>query len=67
MEFNTRVMQKKWDQLTSEAFWDKVIDATIEITLILIASWLAVRLGKKFIKKVFLLTMIEYERGTFNG
>lgn len=53
MEFNTRVMQKKWDQLTSEAFWDQVIDVTIEITLILIASWLAVRLGKKFIKKYF--------------
>lgn len=55
MAFNTKMMQKYWDKLTSETFWEQVIDASIEITLILMASWIAVRLGKKFIKKVFLL------------
>ncbi|QPQ33710.1 MULTISPECIES: mechanosensitive ion channel family protein [unclassified Lysinibacillus] len=57
MDFNARFIKKKWETLTSETFWDQVIDATFEITIILIASWLAVRLGKKFIKKVFLIRM----------
>ncbi|MGG1215833.1 mechanosensitive ion channel family protein [Micromonospora provocatoris] len=57
MDFNARFIQKKWETLTSETFWDQVIDATFEITIILIASWLAVRFGKKFIKKVFLIRM----------
>ncbi|MGE7842850.1 mechanosensitive ion channel family protein [Lysinibacillus sp. NPDC093712] len=57
MDFNARLIQKKWDILTSEKFWDNVIEATFEITVILIASWLAVRLGKKFIKKAFLIRM----------
>lgn len=50
-------MERYWDKLTSEELWDHVIDASIEIVLILLASWLAVRLGKKFIKKVFLIRM----------
>ncbi len=57
MDFKTKWIQKKWDILTSEKFWDNVIEATFEITVILIASWLAVRLGKKFIKKAFLIRM----------
>lgn len=50
-------MEKYWDKLTSEDLWEKVIDASIEILLILLVSWIAVRLGKKFIKKVFLIRM----------
>ncbi|MFY0520443.1 mechanosensitive ion channel family protein [Lysinibacillus sp. UGB7] len=57
MEFNTKMLDRYWNKLTSEAFWEKVVDATIEITLILIVSLIVVRLGKKFINKVFLLRM----------
>lgn len=58
MEENKRkLMERYWDKLTSEELWDHVIDASIEIVLILLASWLAVRLGKKIIKKVFLIRM----------
>ncbi|MEK5330574.1 MULTISPECIES: mechanosensitive ion channel family protein [unclassified Lysinibacillus] len=57
MDSKTKWIQKKWDIVTSETFWDQIIDATFEITIILIASWLTVRLGKKFIKKVFLIRM----------
>ncbi len=58
MEENKRkLLERYWDKLTSEELWDHVIDASIEIVLILLASWLAVRLGKKFIKKVFLIRM----------
>ncbi|WP_445480874.1 mechanosensitive ion channel family protein [Lysinibacillus irui] len=58
MEENKRkLMERYWDKLTSEELWDHVIDASIEIVLILLASWLAVKLGKKFIKKVFLIRM----------
>ncbi|MFJ7664740.1 mechanosensitive ion channel family protein [Lysinibacillus sp. NPDC097162] len=57
MDFNARWIRKKWDIVTSETFWDQIIDATFEITIILIASWLTVRFGKKFIKKVFLIRM----------
>jgi len=57
MEKNKKLMEKYWDKLTSEDLWEKVIDASIEILLILLVSWIAVRLGKKFIKKVFLIRM----------
>lgn len=57
MENNKKLMEKYWDKLTSEDLWEKVIDASIEILLILLVSWIAVRLGKKFIKKVFLIRM----------
>lgn len=57
MEKNKKLMEKYWDKLTSEELWEKVIDASIEILLILLVSWIAVRLGKKFIKKVFLIRM----------
>jgi len=53
--FNKRLIENYWNKLTSEEFWEKVVDATIDITLILIVSWIAVRLGKKLIKKVFLI------------
>ena len=57
MEKNKKLMEKYWDKLTSEDLWEKVIDASIEILLILLVSWIAVRLGEKFIKKVFLIRM----------
>lgn len=57
MEKIKKLMEKYWDKLTSEDLWEKVIDASIEILLILLVSWIAVRLGKKFIKKVFLIRM----------
>lgn len=57
MEKNKKLMEKYWDKLTSEDLWEKVIDASIEILLILLVSWIAVKLGKKFIKKVFLIRM----------
>ncbi|MGG2083918.1 mechanosensitive ion channel family protein [Lysinibacillus pakistanensis] len=48
-------MENYWNKLTSEEFWEQAVDATIDIMIILIVSWIAVRLGKKFIKKVFLI------------
>jgi len=57
MEKNKKLMEKYWDKLTSEDLWEQVIDASIEILLILLVSWIAVKLGKKFIKKVFLIRM----------
>lgn len=56
-ENKKKLIERYWDKLTSEELWDYVIDASIEIVLILLASWIAVRLGKKFIKKVFLIRM----------
>ncbi|QDQ00704.1 mechanosensitive ion channel family protein [Lysinibacillus fusiformis] len=55
--FNEKVLKNYWDKVMSEAFWENVINASIKITIILLASWLAVKLGKKFIKKVFLMRM----------
>ncbi len=40
-------MENYWNKLTSEEFWEQAVDATIDIMLILIISWIAVRLGKK--------------------
>ncbi len=57
MEENKKLMERYWDKLTSEDLWESVINASLEILLILLASWIAVRLGKKFIKKVFLIRM----------
>jgi moderate conductance mechanosensitive channel len=55
--FNEKILKSFWDTVMSERFWENIINASIKITLILIASWLAVRLGKKFIKKVFLIRL----------
>lgn len=57
MEENKKLMERYWDKLTSGDLWESVINASLEILLILLASWIAVRLGKKFIKKVFLIRM----------
>ncbi|EON70907.1 mechanosensitive ion channel family protein [Lysinibacillus sphaericus] len=54
MEFNTKILER---YLTSEDFWNTVVDATVKMALILIVSLIVVRLGKKFINKVFLLRM----------
>lgn len=53
MEKNKKLMEKYWDKLTSEELWEQVIDASIEILLILLVSWIAVRLGKNLLKKCF--------------
>ena len=53
MEKNKKLMEKYWDKLTSEDLWEKVIDASIEILLILLVSWIAVRLGKNLLKRCF--------------
>ncbi|MFJ7733109.1 mechanosensitive ion channel family protein [Lysinibacillus sp. NPDC097231] len=55
--FSEKVLSNLWDKLMSEKLWEAIITASIKITVVLIASWLAVRLGKKFIKKVFLMRM----------
>ncbi|MFJ8459963.1 mechanosensitive ion channel family protein [Lysinibacillus xylanilyticus] len=55
--FSERVLKNGWDKLMSEELWINITKASVKIILILIASWLAVRLGKKFIKKVFLIRM----------
>lgn len=57
MEFNTKMIQRYLDKLTSESFWGTVIDTSIEIILIIIVSWLVVRIGKKIINKIFKLRM----------
>lgn len=57
MEFNEKVIQRYWDKFTSESFWEKVIDTTIEIILILFLSWLVIRIGKKIINKVLKIRM----------
>ncbi|WP_341301080.1 mechanosensitive ion channel family protein [Lysinibacillus sp. FSL H8-0500] len=57
MEESKKLVDRYWDKLTSQALWERVIDASIEIIIILLVSWLAVRLGKKFINKVFLMRM----------
>ncbi|MGE7998323.1 mechanosensitive ion channel family protein [Lysinibacillus sp. NPDC093190] len=55
--FNENVLRNFWDKLISEELWINITKSSIKIAIILIASWLAVRLGKKFIKKVFLMRM----------
>lgn len=57
MEINSKMIQKYWDKLLSESFWEKVIDTSIEIVLILVVSWIVVRFGKKTINNIFLLRM----------
>ncbi|KOY79976.1 mechanosensitive ion channel family protein [Lysinibacillus macroides] len=57
MEESKELVDRYWDKLTSQALWERIIDASIEIIIILLVSWLAVRLGKKFINKVFLMRM----------
>ena len=54
MEKNKKLMEKYWDKLTSEELWEQVIDASIEILLILLVSWIAVRLGKNLLKSVLI-------------
>lgn len=57
MGFNTKTLQRYWDKITSGSFWEKVMDTSIEIILILIVSWIVVRVGKKIVKNAFLLRM----------
>ncbi|GLC90108.1 mechanosensitive ion channel family protein [Lysinibacillus piscis] len=57
MGLNKKIIENYLDKLSTEAFWEKVINTSIEIILILILSWLSVKIGKIVIKKVFLLRM----------
>ena len=57
MEFNEKLVQRYWGKYTSENFLEAVIDTTIEIILILLVSWLVIRIGKKVINKVFKIRM----------
>ncbi|UZM99597.1 hypothetical protein OL548_05075 [Lysinibacillus sp. MHQ-1] len=47
MEWNKKLMDRYWEKLTSDKLWEDVIDTSIEIVLILLVSWIAVRMGKK--------------------
>lgn len=57
MGFNTKMIQRYLDKLTSESFWENVIEISIKIILIMIVSWLVVRIGKKIINKIFKIRM----------
>ncbi len=51
----TKWTEKTWDYLTSEAFWNLVITASIKIFAIIIASYLVVFIGKRVINRVLML------------
>ncbi|MFJ7953834.1 mechanosensitive ion channel family protein [Lysinibacillus sp. NPDC096418] len=51
------MIQRYLDKLTSESFWENIIDISIKIILIIIVSWLVVRIGKKIINKIFKIRM----------
>ncbi|KYG89820.1 mechanosensitive ion channel protein MscS [[Bacillus] sp. KCTC 13219] len=53
----TRISQKTWDYLTSEALWDFILIASIKVIAILAASYIAVRVGRKIIEKIFVVRM----------
>ncbi|MEG0260221.1 MAG: mechanosensitive ion channel family protein [Lysinibacillus sp.] len=57
MGINSKMIQKYRDNLKSDEFWGRIVDTSIEIILIIFMAWIIVRLGKKIIKKVFLLRM----------
>ncbi|WP_107838677.1 mechanosensitive ion channel family protein [Metasolibacillus meyeri] len=52
-----RITQKTWDYVTSEELWDFILVASIKIIAIMTASYLAVRIGKKIIEKIFLVRL----------
>ncbi|MEC1178471.1 mechanosensitive ion channel family protein [Metasolibacillus meyeri] len=52
-----RITQKTWDYMTSEELWDFILVASIKIIAIMTASYLAVRIGKKIIEKIFLVRL----------
>lgn len=57
MTLNEKLIQKYWGKFTSESFLESVIEATIEIILVLCISWLVIRIGKRVINKVFKIRM----------
>lgn len=52
-----RITKKAWEYITSEALWDYILVASIKVIVIMVASYIAVRVGQKVIEKVFLVRM----------
>lgn len=48
---------KLWAKLTDEALWDRVFDASIKITYIIVLAYIVAKLLHIFISKVFVLRM----------
>ena len=46
-----------WDYLKSEELWNYIIKASVEIVIILLISFFAVKIGNKFIEKFFKIRM----------
>lgn len=53
---------KLWDYVTSEQFWDMIIEVSIKILAIIIISYIVVFVGKKIIHRVFMLRAKHNER-----
>ena len=52
-----KMYERLLEKLTSEKLWDAVLNATIEILVIMILSYTVVLVGRIFIAKVFILRM----------
>lgn len=57
-----RYTTKLWDYVTSQAFWDMILEVTIKIAAIWIISYLVVFIGKKVIARVFMIRVGNNER-----
>ncbi|MCH7323475.1 MULTISPECIES: mechanosensitive ion channel family protein [Solibacillus] len=57
-----RYTTKLWDYVTSQAFWDMILEVTIKIAAILVISYLVVLIGKKVIARVFMIRVRNNER-----
>lgn len=55
MKFFEAFKKKFLDQVTSETFWDGVLESSMKIILIIIASWVIVKIGHFIIQKAFRL------------
>lgn len=45
-----RYTTKLWDYVTSQAFWDMVLEVTIKVVAIWVISYLVVFIGKKSLR-----------------
>ncbi|WP_042478392.1 mechanosensitive ion channel family protein [Bacillus ndiopicus] len=52
-----RISQKAWKYVTSEELWDFILLASIKIIAIMTVSYIAVRVGRKIIEKIFVVRM----------
>ncbi|MEK4701782.1 mechanosensitive ion channel family protein [Solibacillus sp. FSL R7-0668] len=57
-----RYTTKLWDYVTSQAFWDMVLEVTIKVVAIWVISYLVVFIGKKVIARVFMIRVRNNER-----